>query len=167
MCAFPSLQTHISILEQQHHSNGYFSYEETPSLNDQVRASVRLHIMRTILLSSSIPSINIPKKMLWRSRSSWSKSLPTDTFVSKTLRCRKREYELEQLREQLHEHQQGADERFGHTKHQVAGHYGHFVLRSHRSSSRSCKMSNRNFRLSKPIETSSVSNCKPYKTKTS
>jgi hypothetical protein len=30
------LRTHISILEQQQNSNGYFSYEETPSLNEQV-----------------------------------------------------------------------------------------------------------------------------------
>ena len=32
------LQTHISILEQQQNSNGYFSYEETPSLHEQVRS---------------------------------------------------------------------------------------------------------------------------------
>jgi hypothetical protein len=33
---FSRLRTHISILEQQQNSNGYFSYEETPSLNEQV-----------------------------------------------------------------------------------------------------------------------------------
>jgi hypothetical protein len=33
---FFRLRTHISILEQQQNSNGYFSYEQTPSLNEQV-----------------------------------------------------------------------------------------------------------------------------------
>ena len=31
---FFRLRTHITILEQQQNSNGYFSYEETPSLNE-------------------------------------------------------------------------------------------------------------------------------------
>ncbi|CAF1555867.1 unnamed protein product [Adineta ricciae] len=75
------LQTHISILEQQQNSNGYFSYEETPTLNDQF-------------------SIH-------------NQSQESAVALEKLLQ--KREYELEQLREQFNEHQQEADDKLQRT----------------------------------------------------
>ncbi|CAF1149642.1 unnamed protein product [Adineta ricciae] len=75
------LQTHISILEQQQNSNGYFSYEETPSLNDQF--------------------------------STHNESQESAVALEKLLQ--KREYELEQLREQFNEHQQEADDKLQRT----------------------------------------------------
>ncbi|CAF1238610.1 unnamed protein product [Rotaria magnacalcarata] len=76
------LQTHISILEQQQqHSNGYFSYEETPSINDHY---------------------SIDKN-------------PNEDFVALEKLLQKREYELDQLREQLKEFQQEADEKLHRT----------------------------------------------------
>ncbi|CAF3528436.1 unnamed protein product [Rotaria socialis] len=77
------LQTHISILEQQQqqHSNGYFSYEETPSINEHY---------------------SIDKN-------------PNEDFVALEKLLQKREYELDQLREQLKEFQQEADEKLHRT----------------------------------------------------
>ncbi|CAF5172933.1 unnamed protein product [Rotaria magnacalcarata] len=83
------LQTHISILEQQQqHSNGYFSYEETPSINDHY---------------------SIDKN-------------PNEDFVALEKLLQKREYELDQLREQLKEFQQEADEKLHRTIEQVIIH---------------------------------------------
>ncbi|UJR33912.1 hypothetical protein I4U23_021331 [Adineta vaga] len=79
------LQTHISILEQQQNSNGYFSYEETPSFNEQYSID------------------NQPKE---------------DVITLEKL-LQKREYELEQLREQLNQHQQQAEEKLQRTIDQV------------------------------------------------
>ncbi|CAF0805021.1 unnamed protein product [Adineta steineri] len=75
------LQTHISILEQQQNSNGYFSYEETPSTEQY-----------------SIDSSNTRE----------------DAAALEKL-LQKREYELEQLREQLNEYQQESNEKLHRT----------------------------------------------------
>ncbi|CAF0778928.1 unnamed protein product [Adineta steineri] len=75
------LRTHISILEQQQNSNGYFSYEETPSVEQY-----------------SIDSSNTRE----------------DAAALEKL-LQKREYELEQLREQLNEYQQESNEKLHRT----------------------------------------------------
>lgn len=115
---FSRLQTHISILEQQQNSNGYFSYEETPSLNDQVQEKKNISSKFQylyLIFAFSIQLFHIQKKIQMLLKNSFSKNLNQYKTLIYFFFLRKREYELDQLREKLNGFQYESDEKLQRT----------------------------------------------------
>ena len=119
---FCRLQTHISILEQQqNHSQGYFSYEETPSLTEQQVGSAWATGVRISVFYRLVFHAEKHHRRCWCAGK--ASPVSADEYLhwsfASTIHCRKREYELQQLREQLNDSQHESEEKLRRTVEQV------------------------------------------------